>query len=159
MKVASINFLLPWLVKDGVAAREEFHIMMDLQAKSTFSSGLLKKLKALQAHYDGYIAKKEESAKISITFENDNCIFFDESFLRERQLLSAYEIQFFHQGHDMNEVSHDDVGNCDVGYHVRSRVGASNIQRPYRLAVIPSDPLNAYELGGMQIGYRIITIH
>ena len=57
------NKLLATLSSEGwTAAQEEFHIMMDLQAKSKFSSGLSKKLKALQAHYDAYIAN-EESAK------------------------------------------------------------------------------------------------
>ena len=64
--------------------------------------------------------KENKTMDFILNLEDDTTIFADESFRRERRLAEVYF-----------------VGG-----------GGDRVKRPYRLAVIPSDPISAYEEGG-----------
>jgi glycosyltransferase involved in cell wall biosynthesis len=65
----------------------------------------------------------------TVQLEDDTSVFQDESFRRERALARAYNVL------NVNK----------AGIEIE---GHRAVVRPYRLAVIPSDPLAAYEEGG-----------
>ena len=115
-------------------ALQEFHVMkkmIDGNSKTMLPRKLLAKIEILQRKFDKRASNQIDDQPTTILYEDDNMIFEETSYRRERTLLMAYGMRFLQ---NMNGLSYN--------------IKAFNMKRPYRLAVIPSDPLEAYEAGG-----------